>query len=190
MKIYITGPTNGKKEDWAYKFYEAEKLIEEQGNIALNPLKFGVVSNCFNDDNIKKALIYAADAIYLIDCFDYDAFIAQDLRYAFDIGGKPIIFQSSISFFGMYNYSIIGRRYTELPDCNNCGAKRPCKYEPKLGRTVVINCPLWEDRKKPKDRSCQNCKYQLPTGCYKQVECYETIRDFNCFCTKWESKED
>lgn len=33
-------------------------------------------------------------------------------------------------------------------DCNNCGAKRDCKYAPELGTPVRWNCPLWQDKRK------------------------------------------
>lgn len=38
-------------------------------------------------------------------------------------------------------------RTTDLPDCNTCG-RRDCRYKPKLGETVRINCPLWEEEGK------------------------------------------
>ena len=32
----------------------------------------------------------------------------------------------------------------DLPNCNDCGILKHCKYAPKLGERVRINCPLWE----------------------------------------------
>lgn len=29
-------------------------------------------------------------------------------------------------------------------DCNNCGLKNTCKYVPRVGETLRVNCPLWE----------------------------------------------
>ena len=34
-----------------------------------------------------------------------------------------------------------------LSDCNDCGWKGNCKYEPKIGQITRINCPLWKERK-------------------------------------------
>lgn len=31
-----------------------------------------------------------------------------------------------------------------LPNCNTCYVKRECKYTPKPGDRVRINCALWE----------------------------------------------
>lgn len=30
-----------------------------------------------------------------------------------------------------------------VPDCNTCGAKNKCAYEPEPGALTRINCPLW-----------------------------------------------
>lgn len=35
----------------------------------------------------------------------------------------------------------------KLHDCNDCGIKNSCKYCPKLGQQVRINCPLWKEKK-------------------------------------------
>lgn len=37
---------------------------------------------------------------------------------------------------------------TALYDCNDCGIKGVCKFLPKPGQKVRINCPLWVERKK------------------------------------------
>ena len=35
-------------------------------------------------------------------------------------------------------------RIASLPDCNNCGmANNGCRYLPKWGEEVRINCPHW-----------------------------------------------
>lgn len=39
-------------------------------------------------------------------------------------------------------------RITALHDCNDCGAKRTCRYVPRIGEATRINCPLWEEAKK------------------------------------------
>lgn len=36
----------------------------------------------------------------------------------------------------------------DLPNCNNCGILKTCKYAPKLGERVRINCPLWQTENK------------------------------------------
>lgn len=36
----------------------------------------------------------------------------------------------------------------DLPNCNNCGILKTCKYMPKLGEYVRINCPLWQTENK------------------------------------------
>ena len=36
----------------------------------------------------------------------------------------------------------------DLPNCNNCGILKTCKYVPKLGERVRINCPLWQTENK------------------------------------------
>ena len=35
-----------------------------------------------------------------------------------------------------------------LPNCNNCGIVKQCKYIPKCGERVRINCPLWQTENK------------------------------------------
>lgn len=37
---------------------------------------------------------------------------------------------------------------TALHNCNECGIKGVCKFSPKPGQMVHINCPLWVERKK------------------------------------------
>ena len=34
-------------------------------------------------------------------------------------------------------------RVSRLPDCNDCGKNPGCKYLPKPGEQVRINCPLY-----------------------------------------------
>ena len=36
----------------------------------------------------------------------------------------------------------------DLPNCNDCGILKTCKYAPKLGERVRINCPLWQTENK------------------------------------------
>ena len=36
------------------------------------------------------------------------------------------------------------REVSNVPDCNNCGKKRTCKYVPAWGDLVRINCSMWE----------------------------------------------
>lgn len=31
-------------------------------------------------------------------------------------------------------------------DCNDCGGARTCKYRPRAGEIVRINCPLWRPK--------------------------------------------
>ena len=37
-------------------------------------------------------------------------------------------------------------RVKSYDDCNNCGSKNVCKYAPKAGEMVRINCPLWTSK--------------------------------------------
>lgn len=34
-----------------------------------------------------------------------------------------------------------------MKDCHDCGITESCKYLPKLGELVRINCPLWRERR-------------------------------------------
>ena len=38
------------------------------------------------------------------------------------------------------------RNITELGNCNNCGARKICKYVPQLGQQVRYNCPFYEKK--------------------------------------------
>lgn len=37
-------------------------------------------------------------------------------------------------------------RISGLPDCNDCGKKCKCEYEPMVGQYTRINCPLWKPK--------------------------------------------
>ena len=38
------------------------------------------------------------------------------------------------------------------PNCNDCGRRGMCKYEPRAGETVRANCPHWLAEKSKKVR--------------------------------------
>ena len=38
----------------------------------------------------------------------------------------------------------LGESVMNLPNCNECGKKRECKYVPDWGSPVRFNCPLFE----------------------------------------------
>lgn len=37
------------------------------------------------------------------------------------------------------------KMYGHLHGCNDCGYRTGCKYLPKWGLPVRLNCPLWEE---------------------------------------------
>ena len=41
-------------------------------------------------------------------------------------------------------YKVHSEGVSNLHDCNDCGKKSRCEYEPRMGEYVRINCPLWE----------------------------------------------
>lgn len=38
---------------------------------------------------------------------------------------------------------LIKVKITALHDCNDCGIRGTCKFSPRPGQAVRINCPLW-----------------------------------------------
>ena len=38
-----------------------------------------------------------------------------------------------------------------MNNCNNCGIKKCCGYAPEVGTPVRWNCPLWQEKAKPRE---------------------------------------
>ena len=41
------------------------------------------------------------------------------------------------------DYARLGKKLSDLPDCNTCGKRLRCEYLPDWGHTTRPNCPLW-----------------------------------------------
>ena len=44
---------------------------------------------------------------------------------------------------GNCGYKVFYNGLKGVPDCNTCGVKGNCAYEPEPGALTRINCPLW-----------------------------------------------
>jgi len=51
------------------------------------------------------------------------------------------------ALYSILDYAGLGIAVSKLNDCNNCGARRNCKYVPEWGGPVRFNCPLWKGEK-------------------------------------------
>lgn len=49
--------------------------------------------------------------------------------------------------YSILDYASLGLKVSKLNNCNNCGARRNCKYVPEWGGHLRFNCPLWKGEK-------------------------------------------
>lgn len=91
MKIYIAGKVRGLK-NYREIFEQAEKELQKQGNITLNPAELPEGMNAEDYMRICIPMLDCADAIYMLNNWKDSEGAKVELAYA-KCQGKEIIYQ-------------------------------------------------------------------------------------------------
>ncbi len=85
MKIYIAGKITGEP-DYKEKFEAAAMNLEAQGHIVLNPAELPEGMRTADYMRICFAMIDTADAVYLLENWEYSSGASVEKDYAVYIG--------------------------------------------------------------------------------------------------------
>lgn len=89
MNVYIAGPMNGYPNYNKAAFKEAVKVIESMGDVAINPARIKPIKgySTYKDYwHINKAMLKAANAIYMLPGWDKSPGACHELHWALKHG--------------------------------------------------------------------------------------------------------
>ena len=91
MRIYISGAMRSCMSTYRQKFAEAQKMLEDEGHIVINPAVLPVGLDSDRYMPICLSMVDGADAIFLFNNWRYSKGALLEKAYA-EYQGKEILF--------------------------------------------------------------------------------------------------
>ena len=135
MTIYIAGKMSGLPDYNRKLFFETEEMLRGRGWRVLNPAKIGDLPGEELCWPINRAMIDGADAIYLLEGWEYSPGALREYAYAYWKGLEIVAADEEEA--GM-------QKYEKCPDCGGLSARESVGQVVELWYKCLDCGSLWQ----------------------------------------------